>query len=186
MNCEKFNDQLPEFLDETLSAAEQAAAREHVQNCVACRQALAREEALAKSIRLSFDLETQNLSLSAETRQSILKAWKQRELGRASAWERLREWCTIHPWKPALAGLVFFCCVLLFISGSRLLPPQPPARGSGEIYIIDVPMQAEVHLYRRQGNRVVDALVTGATVINASFLESPNSTTSLKRHAGKN
>src|ERR1700757_1993114 len=72
MNCEDFNDRLPEYLDETLSAAEQAAAREHVQDCAACRQALARHTAYAKSIRRAFDRETQRLSLSAEVRQNIL------------------------------------------------------------------------------------------------------------------
>src|SRR5260370_37117322 len=104
MNCENFNEWLPEYLDETLSTAEQAAAREHVQKCGACQQAVARQEAFAKSIRLSFNRETQGLSLSAETRQSILSALKQQRL-QPTSWERLRTFFAVLWRKPVWAGL---------------------------------------------------------------------------------
>lgn len=193
MNCEQFNDRLPEYLDETLSAAEQFAAREHIQNCPACRQALASEEAFAKSIRLSFERETQRLSLGAEARQNILRACTQRELQPTSSWQRLLAFFMDSPWKPVWAGLVLLG-IVLFISGNRLLHRQPVslasfqpvARESADIYVVDVPIEAETHLYRRQENRVVDAVVKGATVINATFSESPSPASSLKRHVHQN
>ncbi|HZV33066.1 MAG TPA: zf-HC2 domain-containing protein [Verrucomicrobiae bacterium] len=193
MNCEQFKDRLPEYLDETLSAAEQTAANDHVQNCVACRQALAREQALAKSFQLSFDRETQRLSLGAEARQNILKAWKQRELRSASTWGSVRAFFTETPWKPAWAGLGFGC-ILLFISASLLLQRkpveraslQPAQRESADNYVVDVPIETEVHLYRREGNSVVDAVVKGATIINATFSENPSRASSLKRHIRQN
>src|SRR5260370_25878267 len=117
MNCENFNDWLPEFLDETLSTAEQAAAREHVQKCGACQRALAQQEAFAKSIRLSFNHETHGLSLSAETRRNILNALKRQEL-QPTAWENIQTFFAVLWRYPTWAGAVFLCLVL-FISGSR-------------------------------------------------------------------
>ncbi|MDB6017973.1 MAG: hypothetical protein JWR19_2462 [Pedosphaera sp.] len=187
MNCENFNDRLPEYLDETLSTTEQAAAREHVQKCGACQQAVARQEALAKSIRLSFNRETQGLSLSAETRQNILNALKQPSL-QPTSWERLRACCAVLWLKPVRVGLVLLC-LLLLISGSRFhrqraerstLPAT--AQAASDIYVIDVPIETEMHFYRRQNNRVVDAVVTGVSVIDASFSGNLSPATSLKRH----
>ena len=37
--------------------------------------------------------------------------------------------------------------------------------------VIEVPIQTEMHVFRRQNNMVVDAIVTGDSVIDASFSE---------------
>src|SRR5689334_16066344 len=115
MNCENFNNRLPEYLDDTLSAAEQAAAREHLQKCGSCQRALAHHEALAESIRLSFTGATQRLSLRPETRLNILNALERPKRSRPF-WETIQALLTI-PWRhPAWAGTVLLCLGLLIFS----------------------------------------------------------------------
>jgi len=74
MNCETFHDLLREYLDETLEAQVQAAAREHVRQCDACRQALLREQTLAKSMEQTFARATTGLSVRPGMRQDVLQA----------------------------------------------------------------------------------------------------------------
>ena len=70
MNCKTFNDLLHEYLDETLDADVQAAAREHLEHCGDCRRALMREESFAKSLRHALDRATADLSVRPETRRN--------------------------------------------------------------------------------------------------------------------
>ncbi len=187
MNCENFNDWLPEYLDETLSAAEQAAAREHVQKCGACQRALAQQEAFAKSIRLSFNHETQRLYLRPETRRNILNAQKRPGLP-PTAWENIQTFFAVLWRHPTWAGAVLLCLVLL-ISGSRFhlrsakhSSPQATVKDDRITYVIDVPIQTQMHVYHRQNNMVVDAVVTEISVIEASFSENTRASHSLQPH----
>jgi hypothetical protein len=187
MNCENFNDRLPEYLEDTLSTAEQAAAREHVQKCVACQQVLAQQEALAKSIRLSFNRETQRLSLRPETKRNILNALKRHEIP-PTAWENIQASFAVLWRHPAWAGTVLFCLVLL-ISGSRFYldsarhsSAQATLRDDRITYVVDIPIQTEMHVYRRQNNMVVDAVVTEISVIDASFSKNTSSRPSSQPH----
>ena len=187
MNCEDFNYRLPEYLEDTLSSAEQAAAAEHVQKCGACRQTLMQQEAFAKSIRLAFDRETQRLSLRPETRLNILNALKRSDFP-PTAWAKVPAFWKILWRHPAWAGAVFLCLVLL-ISGSRLYldsAQHPVAQASVKkdriTYLIDVPIQTERHVYRRQNNMVVDAIVTEIGMIDGSFSENMRSSPSSQPH----
>jgi hypothetical protein len=187
MNCETFNDQLPEYLEDTLSTPEQGAAREHVQKCGACQQALAQQEALAKFIRLSFNRETQRLYLRPETRRNILNALKRPGFS-PTAWERIQAFFAVLWRHPAWAGTALICLVLL-ISGSRSYldsakhsAAQATVKEDRITYIVDVPIQSEMHIYRRQDNMVVDAFVTENSVIDASFSENMRSSPSSQPH----
>ena len=181
MNCESFNDRLPEYLDGALPAAEQADAAEHVQKCGDCRRALARQEAFAKSIRLSFDRETKGLSLRPETRRNILNAL---EPGvRPSVWESIRASSAIVWRQPAWSGAVLFC-LLLIISGSHFYrrPTKDTVMGGRNDCVIDVPLQTEAYVYRTQNNMVVDAVVTVTGVAEGGFSETIRPSTSSKPH----
>jgi hypothetical protein len=187
MNCENFNDGLPEFLEGSLSSAEQAAARQHVQKCVACQQALAQQEALARSIRFSFNLETQGLALRPETKRNILNALKRPKFA-PTAWERVQAFCAVLWRHPAWAGTVLLCLVLLISGGrfyqdsAKLSSTQATVKDDRITYDIDVPIQTEMHVYRRQNNMVVDAVVTEITVIDASFSKNTRSSPSSQPH----
>lgn len=185
MNCENFKDRLPEYLEDTLSTAEHAAAREHAQKCGACQQALAQQEALAKSMRLSFNRETERLSLRSETKRNILNALK-RPAVPPTAWENVQAFFAVFRRHPAWAGTVLLCLVLL-ICGSRFYldsakhsSAQGTITGDRITCVIDVPIQTEMHVYRRQNNMVVDAVLTEISVIDASFSEKMRSAASLQ------
>src|SRR5580704_16655018 len=134
MNCENFNDRLPEYLEDTLSTSDRGAAREHVQKCVACQQALAQQEALAKSIRLSFHRETQRLSLRPETKRNILNALIRQEFP-PTAWERIQAFFAVLWRHPAWAGTVLLCLVLLLSGGRFYL--DSAKRSSGQAALTD-------------------------------------------------
>jgi len=182
MNCENFNDRLPEYLDEALSAAEKADASEHVQKCGDCRRALARHEAFAKSLRLSFNRETQGLSLRPETRRNIFSALEPRGV-LLTAWAYIRPFIEIIWRQPAWTG-AFLLCLLLLISGSIFYrhPMKNTVKGERNNYVINVPLQTEIYVYRRQNNLVVDAVVTGTSIADASFSENVRPSTSSRPH----
>ena len=189
MNCEQFNDQLPEYLDKTLPAAALAAARDHVHQCDACQRNLARQEALAKSIRFSLHQETEGLSLSPEARRNILNTLNQKKLPaipRDNILDRILDFFAILWRQPARAGAILLC-LLLFISGShfvlrQVIPASPPptARDKRITYTFNVPIQATRHVDRRQGNMIVDSVVTEVGVVDADFSRKPGSPLSLQ------
>jgi hypothetical protein len=187
MNCENFNERLPEYLEDTLSTAEQTAAREHVQKCDACRQALARQEALAEFIRLSFNRETQRLYLRPETKRNILNALKRPGFP-PTAWENIRAFFAVLWRHPAWAGTVLICLVLLIcgnrfhLDSARHSSAQATVKADRLTYVIDVPIQTEIHVYRRQKNMVVDAVVTEISVIDASYSKNTSSSSSSQPH----
>jgi hypothetical protein len=183
MNCEKFNDRLPEYLEDTLSTSDRGAAREHVQKCVACQQALAQQEALAKCIRLSFHRETQRLSLRPETKRNILNALKRPEFS-PTAGERIQAFFAVLWRHPAWAGTVLLCLVLMisggrfYLDSARHSSKQATMKDDRITYDFDIPIQTDMHVFRRQNNMVVDAVVTEISVMDASFSENMRSSPS--------
>ncbi|MDB6037902.1 MAG: hypothetical protein JWM99_1743 [Verrucomicrobiales bacterium] len=176
MNCGDFNDRLPEYLDDALSATQGAAAREHLQKCSDCQRVLAREETFGKTFRSSLNRETQILSLNPAVRRNILNAAKQPPVP-PTAREIIRAYFAILWRRPAAAGIAFLCFVSL-IFAHRFYPGSAKHSFAQAImederitYAIDVPIQTPIHVYRRQNNMVIDAVVTGISVIDASFSE---------------
>lgn len=176
MNCENFNDQLPEYLDGTLADGEQAAAREHVEKCVGCQRALAWQEAFAKTLRLSMNRQTQGLSLRPEMRRNIKKATEARA-PLPTVLESIRAFFAFNWRRPAWAGAAMLG-LLLLVFGNYFY--QHPAKdfvqriadkGDRYTYVINIPIQTETHVDRNQNNMTVDALVTGDSVIDLSFAE---------------
>jgi hypothetical protein len=177
MNCQDFNDRLFDYLDDTLSPAEEVAAREHAQQCGSCCRALEQQQAFAKSIRFSFDRETQRLSLRLDTRRDILSAVTRPKVP-LTGWENIQAFFAVLRRQPAWAGAVLLCLVLLLTFANRLYlalgkHPSPQARVTDNriTYVVDVPIRTEMYLYRRHNNMVVDALVTEISVMNASYSE---------------
>ena len=170
MNCEDFEKGLPDFLDGTWPPAENAAWQGHIRKCGACQQALTRQEAFAKSARGLFDSETQGLSLGAETRRKVLSGSKQKEI-QPTSWEILSTVIAKLGRPPIRAGVVLVCILLLVFSG-RFIGDKSPRN----TYVVDVPMEREVHIFQRQNNAVIDDVVEEVTVIDGSFSETINAT----------
>ncbi len=175
MNCDDFNDKLPEYLDGTLTASEQATASEHARECAACQKTLARQESLAKAIRVSLQCETGKLSLGAEARRKILAATTRKP--EPAVWESFRAWFAATRRRMVLAGIAGLCFLLLISGGYLYLHSK---NNSGReiatnddryTYVVDVPVRAEMYVFRTQGDTVVDAVITETGVADASFAE---------------
>jgi hypothetical protein len=94
MKCVEVTKIMPLFLYGELSFEDEERLESHVDACAACRDALAREKAMFKSLDAAEMLPSQELldECRAEFRRRLSHA----ETGRASFWEKVREGFTIH------------------------------------------------------------------------------------------
>jgi anti-sigma factor RsiW len=171
MNCADFNDRLYEYLDGTLDSESQAAAREHLRQCGDCRRVLSQEQAAAQSIQRSLERATAGLSLRAATLRAA-RAARESPVP-AQLWLRPWQWFMVSSFRPAGAALA---CLALLILGMQVYrhaaersAPQAAAQAAPGSCAIDVPFQATVHLFRTQGDAVVDAIAPSAAVGRARF-----------------
>jgi len=176
MNCETFHDLLHEYLDETLEAEVQAAAQEHLRRCDACRHACLREQALAKSMGQSFARATAGLSTRPQMRQNVLRALESNAAPSGAWWRAWHNIISIRIW-PAGAVAMLLGVLLLFVGlqfyhrAAKDATPQTMAQTGHYTCVINVPMQTQTHLFRRQDNTVEDTIVSSPSVGHASFFE---------------
>ena len=176
MNCETFHDLLHEYLDETLDAEFQAATREHLRQCDACRHACLREQAFAKSMGLSLDRATAGLSVRPGMRQYVLQALESKPAPSNAWWRAWQRLISIRL-RPAgavatlLGGLLLFVGIQLYRQTAKVAAPQTIAQTGRHPCVINVPIQTQTHVFRRQDNTIEDAIASSTGVGNASFFE---------------
>jgi hypothetical protein len=174
-------------LEDTLSAADQAAAREHVEKCGVCQKTLAQQETFENSIRLSFHRETQGLSLRPETKRTILNAVKRAESSPTLS-ESIQAFFAAIRRYLAWVGIVVVCSVLLisarrFYLGSTMnSSAQATVKDDRITCVINVPIRNEMPVYRKENNTVVDAVVIENSVMDAGFSENIRSFPSSQPH----
>ena len=174
MNCETFHDLLHEYLDERLDAEDQAAAREHLRQCDACRRAFRREQALAKSMRQFLDRATAGLSVRLGLRQNVLQALKPAPVAPNNWWSVWQRFISIRPAGAvaALLGLVLlFVGIQTYRRAAKDAPALTVAQTGQYTCVINVPMRTQTHVFRRQDNTIEDAIVSSTSVGHASFFE---------------
>lgn len=180
MNCRDFNDRLYDYLDDTLDSDVHARIDEHLRECADCRRALGREKGLAESIKASLEHATVNLSLRPETLPNLLVE-RTPSPSPAGVFIRAWQWLIACPVRPASAGAVLLAALVLFIG---LEARHQPAENSGSqaaimaeenACVIDVPIQNEVHVFRRQNGTVTDVVTPGVAAGYARFVEPENS-----------
>lgn len=176
MNCNNFKAVLHEYLDETLDADVQAAAREHLQQCDDCRRAVMREETLAKSIRHSLDQATAGLTLRPEMRRDILQALEAKTAPPNSWLHAWRSFISIAM-RPARAGVVLLCFLLLFFGvqfyrrTAKNASTEPTPQTGHYTWVIHVPIPAQTYMFQHQNNAVVDAIAASVALGHAGFFE---------------
>jgi anti-sigma factor RsiW len=176
MNCKSFNDVLHEYLDETLDAEDQAAAREHLRRCDPCRSALLRERAFSESVGRSFDRTTAGLSLRSGMRQDVLRALES-EPASSSAWSGILRRLFSLRLRPAGAMATFLGVALLILVAalhhhvSRDSAPQAVSQTGPVACVIHVPIRTQIHVFRRENNTVEDAVAYGTCVGHAGLPE---------------
>ena len=174
MNCETFHDLLHEYLDETLEAQVQAAAGEHLRQCDACQRACLREQALAKSMEQTFVRATAGLSVRPGMRQDVLQTLKAEPVVSNNWWSAWRRFIFIRPAGAVamlLGALLLFAGIHFYRQAAKDAAPQTIAQTGHYTLVINVPMQTQTHLFRRQDNTIEDAVVSSTSVGHASFFE---------------
>ena len=131
MRCEEVRETLPLFLYGELSFDEEERVELHIDECVACREALEREKVLFRSLDAAEAIPDQDLLIEcrAELRQSLAQAQPQR----ASIWDKIREGFTIHfHFAPGMAQPVGAVAMLVLgFAAARMMPgsSRPSAGG---------------------------------------------------------
>ena len=77
MNCRRFQHEIYEYLDGSLSPREQAAAEQHLAGCTACRQVLQAERDTAQCLSNTFRGATESLRLPPEVGRRVVAAFPQ-------------------------------------------------------------------------------------------------------------
>ena len=134
MNCEDFQNGLPEFLEGTLSPSDRAATEEHLAHCGSCREAAEREQRLAQFLSRELTRSTATLHLGPDIGRRIaarlaLEPREQiRDPGKFFAGLRLA-------WPTAIAVSVLVAAILFggfsFVRVTQNRPPGNPTVSCG-------------------------------------------------------
>lgn len=174
MNCDTFLDLLHEYLDETLDADVASSARQHLQQCAVCRQALQREQILAKNLRLSMERATAGVSLRLQLRQNVLRALESNPAVSHAWWPVCRDFIFLR-WRWVGPAWIVLAVSALFFgfrfhrtdAGPAVRKTAAPPAEYG--CVISVPLQTQIHVFRQQNNTIEDAVISGAGLGYASF-----------------
>jgi len=184
MNCGEFNKRLYDYVDNTLESSVRASAREHLRNCDDCRRALLREQTVAQSIRHSLDRATANLSVRPETLRNVLEVSEPKPI-RPNLLIQTWQWFISSPLRPVSAGAALLGAIVLLIGlqthhqSAENATSQAAAQARQDTWVVDVPIQTQTHVFRRQNGTVVDSIAPGLAFGHASFLQPENSKKSL-------
>jgi anti-sigma factor RsiW len=167
MNCRRFQIEIYEYLDGSLSPTAHAAADEHLSACAACRQKVSQERQIAQSMSNEFRRATDSLQLPPKFGHRILAALADEHRapdepdGIVLFWRRMA-W----PLAAAASGL-------LLLAGFFFLmrPPGPgvphslPHLAENEVSV-HLSYVVPIYTFRREGGFVIDALTYQTNVID--------------------
>jgi len=142
MNCQDFNDSLYDYLDETLGADAQSAARAHLRRCGDCRRVLLEEETVAKSIRQSLDRATADISLGPEFRRDILTSLDRTSRSIVVGWRRFA-------WPLGIAASLLLAATIPLIRHFS---------GAAPAISVETSYQAPTRIFRREANTILDTM----------------------------
>lgn len=197
MNCGHFQENLYDYLDDTLSPSEKAAAEEHLLQCSACQQAVQSELLLARTLSTRLTQAVESINLDSNARKGITRAALQtlgREeprphrslvsllLGRR---QPVRDGfqSSVEPgsWQRRLV-LPFAAAVLVTIGGlwlgRQFLSERSASHDpTGSMAVTDQAVSVHVfcsvptYSFQREGNMVVDALTYDTRSMDGALLE---------------
>lgn len=173
MNCEGFQKNLLDYVDDALSPTEKAEAQAHLGECGACRELVQDEWLVGQVIsdRLREAVETVTLNAHAQRRMAseVLK-----QIENAPEPKRtfsLPSWIRFAIPAAALV-LVSAFWIGRSLIGSRDLPQKRvSSTGSGDVEVRVHLSYSEPHYtFRQQGGMVVDALISDTRVTDGTLL----------------
>jgi anti-sigma factor RsiW len=181
MNCERFQENLFEYLDDTLSPDEKAAVQSHIQICDVCRQAVENERLVAQTLSRWLNEAVETVMLDAHARQSIPNAIR-KQIGDAPQSGKIHcfaELYAIPAWLRLTLPVAAVALVLIFIiwhgrgplrqTASHEKPFSPPASAGIEVPV-HVSYSAPRYTFHQEGAMVVDALISDIRVEDGALL----------------
>jgi anti-sigma factor RsiW len=171
MNCEHMQENLYDYLDDSLSPSEKAAAEKHLAGCAACAELVRREAQFAHSLSGGLEQAVANVALDAVAQRNMAgmlerKTSATREHASVSFWSRFA-----LPFAAAVVILfVAFGLKHHFTAGqnSHLLTSVPlPANGD---VLVHISYCAPAYTFRKEGNLVIDALTCDAQVTDGALI----------------
>jgi anti-sigma factor RsiW len=142
MTCQEFTDQLPDYLDEALSAAVQADAQRHLATCRECQLVLRRTQALGRSLQRALEREAAHLALTPHAREAILRAARAVP-AEAPAERSAGQWLFGHPLRALAAAAALAAVLAITVRWQRQRSEQRAGYGPGRsTWSIDVPFQS--------------------------------------------
>jgi anti-sigma-K factor RskA len=190
MNCQRFQNELLEYVEGTLSTDELAFADKHLASCETCRQAVEKEKRLARTLSNRLQRSSESLSLRPEIRRNILASVQERAALPTMAESFTGLWKYWLRLAAIPAALVVIAAALLAVhfSGTRgheisvpIMPrvsvTAPPIGGNPPAA---VSVQMSYHLptqqFHQEGNLVVDSLVDETVIASGTFQPGKQST----------
>jgi anti-sigma factor RsiW len=175
MNCDRFQQNLFEYLDDALSPDEKAAAQLHLQACGACRRAFENEQFVAQTLssRLSEAVET--VTLDAQTQRSMANAVREQIEHTRETKKRL----LLPLWARLVIPAALACLVLVpaiwlgrgVVSHRDSVAQSLSSSGSAGLEVpVHVAYSAPRYTFRQQGAMVVDAFTTDTRVADGTLL----------------
>ena len=183
MNCQSFQNELPEYAEGSLAAGRRQAADRHLAACADCRRRLQQELRMAETLARGFQQITGPLTLPPGFQERLLAALQNNGEPTVvplrkpipTGWRHL-------VWPASLAAGVLITCFRL----SHLVPDVwPPGRAALSVAASQPQTEMVLHFvfcvptytFHRDGNQVVDVLANESCTVDITLHrdQSPNS-----------
>jgi len=172
MNCERFQENLYEYLDESLPPAQLAAAKAHLIGCGFCRAALKREQQLAQSLSGGLERIAETATLETADQQRLAAA-VQRKIAPAPARPHVPFWKYLtSPYAVSALLIVAIFAARFFLGGHHPkteIARAPEIKTSPAVQV-NLSYCAPSYIFRREGNFVVDALTCDPRTANETLI----------------
>lgn len=167
MNCRRFQHEIYEYLDGSLSLKAQAAAEQHLADCEACRHVVEAERAIAQRLAQTFRAATQSLRLPPEVGRRVAATVAKQGRASAEPWGGMFSWPRwVWPLAATAAALLLLGGYFYFVGARGPELEQPRPRPTAAAASIQFSYVVPTYTFRREGGFVVDALTYQTNVVN--------------------
>jgi anti-sigma factor RsiW len=171
MNCERFQANLFEYLDNALPPDEKAAAQSHLRTCHACRQHVKNEQLVMQTLsgRLSEAVETATLDVNAQRRMADAVLRQIQNAPESKTPFSLPSWIRLAI---SAAALLLISAVWLgrgFIGQRHLQIGSSPGSAESEVRVY-LSYSEPHYSFRQEGAMVIDALTSDTRVADGALL----------------
>lgn len=163
MNCNRFQNEVFEYLDGALSPGARESAEQHLGQCEACRAVLQRQREVAQRLSKRFHKDTAAISLNAGAQRRILEAMADHS---ADSEERF-SFASLLVRLAWVGGLAACIVLVVWLKGGFPSTARPLASRSSHsqeksrvAISVDISYALPTCVSRQQGNEILDTLVT--------------------------